>query len=433
MSNTLHIAIIDDDINMRKALESSLVNAKEKFDISVYKSAKEALANLDDSVDLLIVDINMPKINGIELLEKLDGKYSAIIITGSATLNLTVQAMRVGASDFLQKPFETSTLLKSIKRVSSFDKKTKNKPKIKTSNDDFYAKSPKLDEVLKIASKVALSDASTLLLGESGSGKELFANYIHNNSNRAGKPFIAINMAAIPNDLIESELFGYEKGAFTDAKDGKIGKFEMACGGSIFLDEIAEMPIGLQAKLLRALQEKEIHRLGGTKTIKIDIRVISATNANLLESIKNKTFREDLYYRLNTIPINIPPLRERVEEIIPIAEKYLKGFSKMYSDMIPKILGSDAKKTLIEYKWPGNIRELKSVIERSFILSDNEEITSNDLFLDSRSVGKNINDLEKDLYEEAYEKSNQDIKECAILLDISDEVVCKKLKQFKII
>ncbi len=403
----MHLAVIDDDINMRKSLESSLMASKDSFKVSAYKSATEALKKLDDTVDLLIVDINMPKINGIELLSRLDGKYDAIIITGNATLDLTIKAMRAGATDFLQKPFEIKTLLDSIHRI----KKVKKRVKVKTptqSNNQFYASSPKLDACLTLAKKVAKTDASTILLGESGAGKELFANYVHQNSKRVNAPFVAVNMAAIPHNLIESELFGYEKGAFTDATEPKMGKFELANGGSIFLDEIAEMPIELQAKLLRALQEKEIHRLGGTKVIKIDIRVISATNANLQTNIKNGLFREDLYYRINTVPIEIPPLRDRKEEIIPISNKFLEECFKNYEDIMEKTLSKEAENALLAYKWPGNIRELKSVIERSFILSDNKAITKEDLGLSAREPKEDIEDLEKNLYMEAYETSNKE-------------------------
>jgi len=429
----MHLAVIDDDINMRKSLESSLLASKDNFKVSSYKSATEALKKLDDTVDLLIVDINMPKINGIEFLSKLDGKYDAIIITGNATLDLTIKAMRAGATDFLQKPFEIKTLLDSIHRISKVKKRVKVKTTIKKNNYQFYASSPKLDKCLSLAKKVASTDASTIILGESGAGKELFANYIHQNSKRVNAPFIAVNMAAIPHNLIESELFGYEKGAFTDASEAKMGKFELANGGSIFLDEIAEMPIELQAKLLRALQEKEIHRLGGTKVIKIDIRVISATNANLQNNIKNGLFREDLYYRINTVPVEIPPLRERKEEIIPMSNKFLEECFKNYEDIMQKTLSKEAESALLTYRWPGNIRELKSVIERAFILSDNKEITKEDLGLSAREPKEDIEDLERNLYIEAYEASNKDKQECANLLSISEDVLLEKLKQFKII
>jgi two-component system NtrC family response regulator len=222
-----------------------------------------------------------------------------------------------------------------------------------------------------------------LLLGESGVGKEVFANHIHKSSQRAKKPFVAINMAAIPENLIESELFGFEKGAFTDASEAKVGQFELANGGTLFLDEIGEMPYGVQAKLLRALQEKEVRRLGSLKSIKIDIRVISATNANLMQKIKDGEFREDLYYRLNTIPLEIPPLRERKDEILPIAEAMIEEKCKEYGFEL-KRLSNEAKEELLNYSWAGNIRELISVIERSVILSETQDIQKDELYLESR-------------------------------------------------
>jgi len=223
-----------------------------------------------------------------------------------------------------------------------------------------------------------------LLLGESGVGKELFARTIHDASPRADKPFIAVNMAAIPENLIESELFGFEKGAFTDAIEAKMGKFEAANGGTLFLDEIAEMPYHLQAKLLRALQEKVIHRLGSHKEIPIDVRIVAATNADIKAKMQEQSFREDLYYRIATIPIQIPPLRERTEEILPIAQKSLEEVAAKYA-LGPKRFGEEAKAKLLAYPWPGNIRELVAVVERAAILSDGEEITPDDLFLDARS------------------------------------------------
>jgi two-component system NtrC family response regulator len=234
-----------------------------------------------------------------------------------------------------------------------------------------------------MANKAAKTDASILLLGESGVGKEVFASYIHENSPRAKKPFIAINMAAIPDNLIESELFGFEKGAFTDASESKAGQFELANGGTLFLDEIGEMPYGVQAKLLRALQEKEVRRLGSSKSVKIDIRVISATNANLSDKIKDGEFRNDLYFRLNTIPIHIPPLCERKDEILQIAQRVLEQNCIKYGFEL-KRFSDEAKEQLLSYGWPGNIRELISVVERAVILSESDDITLQELFLESR-------------------------------------------------
>lgn len=380
------IAIVEDDINMRKSLEIAMEDYKE-FDIKTFKNAKDALKGIDDSFELVITDINMPGMDGIEFVKALEGKYEVIIMTGNATLQRAIESIQLGVKDFLLKPFEIDTLIKAIKRADEVSKVVKKAaPKIKASSSNgFIATSDALKKIISITDKAARTDATVMLLGESGVGKELFAKYVHENSQRAKKVFVAINMAAIPDNLIESELFGYEKGAFTDATEAKAGHFENANGGTLFLDEIAEMPYGVQAKLLRALQEKEIRRLGSSKSIKIDIRIISATNANLSDKIKNGEFREDLYYRLNTIPLNIPPLRERKEEILPIAQNILEQSCREYG-FCEKRFQDDAKEHLVQYSWPGNIRELISVIQRAAILSDGDEITPEDLFLESRGL-----------------------------------------------
>jgi len=379
----LKIAIVEDDINMRKSLEIAMSDYKE-YEIVTFKNAVDALKKLDESFELVITDINMPKMDGIEFVKELNGKYEIIIMTGNATLSRAIESIHLGVKDFLLKPFDVDTLVAAIEREAKvLNAKKKSSKTSKNSVKDFLASSVSLDKVITIASKAAKTDASVLLLGESGVGKEVFASYIHKNSLRAKKPFVAINMAAIPENLIESELFGFEKGAFTDAQEAKAGQFELANGGTLFLDEIAEMPYGVQAKLLRALQEKEVRRLGASKATKIDIRVISATNANLQTKIENGEFREDLYYRLNTIPLNIPPLRERKEEILPIANAMVAQNCVKYGFEI-KTFSDDARDELLTYNWPGNIRELLSVVERSVILSENQEIQKDELFLDTR-------------------------------------------------
>jgi len=379
------IAIVEDDINMRKSLEIAMSDYKE-FEIKTFRNAKDALKKLDDSFDLIITDINMPGMDGIEFIKTLNGRYEVIIMTGNATLQRAIESIHLGVKDFLLKPFDIDTLIDSIKReseVQQAQKKLPAKVKNKKSTNDFLGTSKALESILKITNKAAKTDVSILLLGESGVGKEVFANHIHKTSPRAKKPFIAINMAAIPENLIESELFGFEKGAFTDASEAKAGQFELANGGTLFLDEIAEMPYGVQAKLLRALQEKEVRRLGSSKAIKIDIRVVSATNADLTTKIKDGEFREDLYYRLNTIPITIPPLRDREDEILQIAEAMCEINCKKYN-FENKFFSQEAKEQLLSYSWPGNIRELISVVERAVILSENSEITVDELFLQNR-------------------------------------------------
>jgi len=378
------IAIVEDDINMRKSLEIAMGDYKE-FEVKTFKNAKDALKAIDDTFELIITDINMPGMDGIEFVKALGGSFEVIIMTGNATLSRAIESIHLGVKDFLLKPFDIDTLVAAIKREESVQKAKKSvkKSRKKSSNSGFLGTSKALEASLKIADKAAKTDASILLLGESGVGKEVFASYIHNNSPRAKKPFIAINMAALPDNLIESELFGFEKGAFTDATEAKAGQFELANGGTLFLDEIAEMPYALQAKLLRALQEKEIRRLGSSKPIKIDIRIISATNADLHKKIEAGEFREDLYYRLNTIPLQIPPLRERRDEILQIAQAVCKESCEKY-DFETKSFSKTAESELREYNWPGNIRELISVVERAVILSEGKEIQKDELFLDIR-------------------------------------------------
>ncbi|MFT7003638.1 MAG: two-component system NtrC family response regulator [Sulfurimonas sp.] len=380
----MKIAIVEDDINMRKSLEIAMSDYKE-FEIITFKNAVDALKKLDDSFDLIITDINMPKMDGIEFVKELNGQYEVIIMTGNATLTRAIESIKLGVKDFLLKPFDVDTLVSAIRREDKIQQvqKTVIKPNSKENSNGFLGTSKALEVVLNIANKACKTDASILLLGQSGVGKEVFASYIHKNSPRAKKPFIAINMAAIPESLIESELFGFEKGAFTDASEAKAGQFELANGGTLFLDEIGEMPYSVQAKLLRALQEKEVRRLGSSKSTKIDIRVVSATNANLTDKIKNGEFREDLYYRLNTIPLTIPPLKDRKDEILQIADAMTEINCKKYGFKL-KTFSADAKEQLLSYNWPGNIRELISVVERAVILSETQEITVDELFLQNK-------------------------------------------------
>ncbi|MDE6886192.1 MAG: sigma-54 dependent transcriptional regulator [Helicobacteraceae bacterium] len=431
----MNIVIVDDDINMRKSLELSLKNYNE-FNIKSYKNAKDALKNINETCDLIITDINMPDINGIEFLKKLDFKYEAIIITGYASLNVAIEALRLGVKDFFIKTeLDIDLLVQAIKR-SQKEKIIKSKINAKKSDveSEIKLEGKNIESIKNIALRSAKSNANILLLGESGVGKEVFAKFIHNNSMRKDYPFIAINMAALPENLLESELFGYEKGAFTDASQAKIGLFEAANKGSVFLDEIGEMPLSLQAKLLRALQEKEITRLGGTKSIKIDVRFISATNANIEEKIANHSFREDLYYRLQTIPIRIPPLRERKDEIIAIANTHLKNITKLYNCGAKK-LSPEAIEMLLKYKWYGNIRELLGIIERATILSENENITKDDLFLEPRieKKSKKLDELEKDYMLEVFKQNNNDLQSTADSLGMNIEVLKYKLTRLKII
>ncbi|WP_069637316.1 sigma-54-dependent transcriptional regulator [Campylobacter pinnipediorum] len=427
----MNIAIVEDDINMRKSLEISLSEFQE-LNIKTYKNANEALKKLDDNIDLIITDINMPGIDGIEFIKQLENKYDVIIMTGNATLNRAIESVRLGVKDFLTKPFDINTLYEAIKRVKLEREKIKSVKKIKNikTNNNFTNPSEALKKVLNIALKAAKTDTSIMIMGESGVGKEVFAKYIHKNSSRKDKPFVAINMAAIPENLIESELFGYEKGAFTDAIAQKIGQFELANGGTLFLDEIGEMPINLQPKLLRALQEREITRLGSLKSIKVDVRILCATNANLQNLIEDGKFRQDLYYRLNTIPILIPPLKDRKEEIIPISKKTLENICKKYS-LEEKKLSEEAMEELLSYDYPGNIRELISIIERAAILSEDRYIKADDLFIQSRKK-KEISEIKKDFFIDVISNVDFNLNEASSILNLSTEDIEKLIKKYNL-
>ncbi len=428
----MKIALVEDDINMRKSLEIAISDYKE-FEVVSFKNAKDALKKLDDSFDLIVTDINMPGMDGIEFVKELNGRFEVIIMTGNATLQRAIESIQMGVKDFLLKPFDIETLVAAIKRSHKIQEVVAKKTSTKTakSSTGFIGESDTIKRVKQLAQRAAQTDATVLLLGESGVGKEVFARYVHDNSERVKKPFIAINMAAIPEHLIESELFGFVKGSFTDAHADKAGKFELADGGTVFLDEIGEMPYALQAKLLRVLQEREVVRIGAAKPIKIDIRVISATNANLRQKIDENLFREDLYYRLNTIPVEIPPLRERQDEILTIAQATLEKAVQQYS-LEEKSFSQDAERALLEYNWPGNIRELLSVVERAAILSFESEITVDDLFLESRSKKNEIATMEKNLILEVMQECNNDLQKSAHMLDMGMKTLESKIKKYRI-
>ena len=418
---------------MRKSLEIAISDYKE-FDVISFKNAKDALNKLDDTIDLIVTDINMPGMDGIEFVKELNGKYEVIIMTGNATLQRAIESIHLGVKDFLVKPFEIDTLVEAINRshkVQEVVKKGTKSSKKVTKNGGFIGQSDVIERVKNMAERAAKTDATVLLLGESGVGKEVFAKFVHDNSPRSKEPFTAINMAAIPENLIESELFGFVKGAFTDAHADKAGKFESANGGTIFLDEIGEMPYHLQAKLLRVLQEREIVRIGSQKPISVDVRVISATNANLSQKIDEGHFREDLYYRLNTIPVEIPPLRERTDEVESIAVSTLDDAVRRYG-LDPKEFSKEAMDALLAYRWPGNIRELLSVVERAAILSMSEVIGVDDLFLENRSKKGAISNMEKDLICEVLQECDENLEKSAQMLGMNQKSLESKIKQYNI-
>ena len=345
------------------------------------------------SYDVVVTDLKMPDVDGLAVLDgvrETDTDTSVIVMTAYGTIEDAVAAMKKGAYDFITKPFDTEHLCVLIKRALENRRLLAENSLLREELfaqegfQDIIGKNPRMVEICKLVQKVAGSEASVLLNGETGTGKELFAKSIHLLSPRKDRPFITLNCAAIPHELLENELFGSEKGAFTGAHARKMGKFEIADTGTIFLDEIGDMDISLQAKLLRVLQHKNFERLGGTKSINVDVRVIAATNMDLSEQIKAKRFREDLYYRLSVFPITIPPLRERPEDVKELAEHFLTRYMR-YKKGKPQSFSRDAVSLLEKYHWPGNVRELENTIERAVILVEGKKITPEHLAIRIRT------------------------------------------------
>ncbi|MDP2559840.1 sigma-54 dependent transcriptional regulator [Psychrobium sp. 1_MG-2023] len=371
------ILVVEDDAGLREALVDTLMLGG--YECVECESGEEALLTLKTTkVALVVSDVQMGGMSGLSLLRSIKAKWPdlpMLLMTAYANIDDAVSAMREGAADYMAKPFAPEVLLNLVSRYMPVPELDVNDPVV---GDE---KSIKL---LELAKKVAQSDASVMINGPSGSGKEVLSQYIHNQSRRSDKPFVAINCAAIPENMLESTLFGYEKGAFTGALQACPGKFEQAQGGTILLDEITEMDISLQAKLLRVLQEKEVERLGSRKTIKLDVRVLATSNRDLRQAVNDKEFREDLYYRLNVFPLTWPQLSQRSGDILPLAEHLL---AKHYSGLgQPPAFSTDAKLMLQRHQWPGNVRELDNVIQRSLILCSEEEITTDDLILESFSM-----------------------------------------------
>ena len=393
--NKRNILIVEDDINQAKVLAKYL--GHHGYLVSHAKSAEEAEEILfSDRIDIVLVDWNLPGKNGLDFISEFRDRFpftQFIMITAFGTIERAVEAMKAGAYQYLTKPINLEELIVVIEKAAKEAKleqevqvlRLKLKSLSPIEAPDVIADSPKMKEVLLMIQKIAMTNVTVFILGESGTGKELIADLIHNLSPRRGKPFLKINCAAIPEGLLESELFGYEKGAFTGADRLKIGVFEIANGGSLFLDEIGDMPLPLQSKLLRVLQDGSFLRVGGTREIKVDVRIIAATNRNLKELIEEGKFREDLYWRLNVFPIILPPLKERRDDIIPLAEHFLKKYSQKLGKDV-KGISREAMEMLISYSFHGNIRELEHVIERAVILAENELITIEDLQLDTSTA-----------------------------------------------
>lgn len=368
------ILVVEDDLDLREALVDTL--ELEKFRVLDAACAEDALAIIEKQpdIDLIVSDVNMGAMSGHDLLREVKKNYAHIqllLITAYASISESVEAIREGAVDYLVKPFEPQALVETVQKYVS-------KHSVSTSEPIAVAESSR--QLLQLATRVAQSDSTVLLAGESGTGKEVLARYIHEKSPRVNKPFIAINCAAIPENMLEAMLFGHEKGAYTGAHTSSPGKFEQANGGTILLDEISEMDLGLQAKLLRVLQEREVERLGGKKSIQLDVRVIATSNRDMRQEVVDGKFREDLYFRLSVLPLQWAPLRDRKEDIIPLAESLLARHAvKQHRAGVS--LSQEAKQTLFHYPWPGNVRELDNVMQRALILQPANCIGTADLGL----------------------------------------------------
>ncbi|MCE1227103.1 MAG: sigma-54 dependent transcriptional regulator [Geobacteraceae bacterium] len=377
------ILVADDEESMRWVLSKAL--RKKGYSVDLAADGNQALRQVrEQSYDLVIVDIKMPGMSGLEFLDKareLRPDLLVVVMTAEASMKNAVEAMKRGAYDYITKPFDLEVIDAIIEKVSRARDVSNQVTLLKQELKDRYqvekniiGNSAAMREVYKTIGKVAGSDITVLIQGESGTGKELIARAIHFNSSRLGKPFVAINCAAIPKDLLESELFGSERGAFTGATERKTGKFEQANHGTIFLDEIGDMPLDLQAKILRVLQEQEITRIGGSQNLSVDVRVVAATNQELQERVRNREFREDLYYRLNVVPINLAPLRERSEDIPALVEYFLERACAEL-EISTKQCAPEAMELLCSYTWPGNVRELENTIKRGVILSSDPLLT----------------------------------------------------------
>lgn len=373
MLKKIDVLIIEDDVSFQKALKNSL--KKEGYTSLSVGSAEQGLKALESNMARLIIsDIKMDQLSGLQLLTQLKSTFPnlpVLMMTAYGTVESAVEAIKSGASDFLMKPFDIKALIKSVEQ---------NIAPLETTYGELPSNDSCMKDIVAMAGRVAKSEATVLIQGESGTGKEVISRFIHKNSNRNKQPFIAINCAAIPENMLEAMLFGYEKGAFTGATQGAPGKFELAQGGTLLLDEISEMNISLQAKLLRVLQEKEVERLGGRKTIKLDVRVLATTNRNLREFVEEGKFREDLLYRINVFPIIVPPLRDRKSDIMSLA-KTMVARHYLGESSVPSI-SREAKVLLENHAWQGNVRELENVIQRALIMMAGTEIKSGDLIFE---------------------------------------------------
>jgi len=443
----MRILLIDDDLNLGKVIGYQLT--QEGYQVDTATSGRQGLALFNkEDYDIVISDIQMPELSGIDVLKKvrsLNERAIVIMITAYGSVDSAVEACRLGADDYISKPFGKEQLLFTIEKALRFKKlQDENKTLRFELSDKFrfgnmVAGSGPMQEVLRITQKVAAGNSTVLILGESGTGKELIARAIHYNSSRKDKPLITVNCPSIPDNLLESELFGHVKGSFTGALKDRAGKFELADGGTIFLDEIGDLREDLQAKLLRVIQEREFERVGGSQPIKTDVRIISATNQNLAERVKEKKFREDLYYRLSVIPIHLPPLRERKEDIPFLIDLFVKR----YGQNTPFRLDGEVIRALQEYDWPGNVRELENIIERMITLAADQHLSLRDVpdfilakksdpqkfFVKIPEQGLSLEAIEKQVISEVMQRSGGNQSQAARLLQIPRHVLLYRLKK----
>lgn len=452
------LLVIDDEENMRHMLASLL--GKAGYLVDTASDGYEGLQMIDrNQYDFILCDIKMPRIDGMEFLKSARDKIAdttVIMMSAYGTIDIAVKAMKLGAYDYISKPFKTDEVYLALKKAEERESlKRENfqlKERIQKIKESYnfgkmMAKSRVMQSIFSLSAKVAKYNTTVLIYGASGTGKELIAKGIHFSSDRSKNSFIPVNCGGIPENLLESELFGYKKGAFTGALKDKTGLFEEASGGTIFLDEIGEMPLSLQVKLLRVLQENEIRPVGDSKSKKIDIRVLAATSKNLEQEIKNGTFREDLFYRLNVLPINLPPLRERNEDIPLLCNHFINQFNKRLNKDISNITTA-AMSLLLKHNWPGNVRELENVIERAVVLADDKLLAPEnfpsligeregtgqpDKIFEGYSLKDAQKDLEKMLISKALTKTEGNRTKAAKLLEISHPSLLSKIKTYNIL